>query len=138
MALFDVALTVICQVEKAAVEVHFFDRDDNYGKGLDWYRDHMPETSEDQISIEKSPSYFVTPEVPERIHGMNSSIKLLLIVREPVTRVISDYTQIYGTNSKPHVSPIHFTSFLTLPRPTRLKDQHLRPVAPIRAPEQSP
>jgi len=26
---------------------------------------------------------------------MNSSIKLLLIVREPVTRVISDYTQIY-------------------------------------------
>jgi len=33
--------------------------------------------------------------VPERIYEMNSSVKLLLIVREPVTRIISDYTQIY-------------------------------------------
>lgn len=32
---------------------------------------------------------------------MNSSIKLLLIVREPVTRVISDYTQIYLQQSPP-------------------------------------
>lgn len=55
----------------------------------------MPEIADNQISIEKSPSYFVTPEVPERVYGMNSTIKLLLIVREPVTRVISDYTQIY-------------------------------------------
>ena len=103
-------------MEKAALEVHFFDRDDNYAKGLEWYRQHLPECSEDQISIEKSPSYFVTPEVPERIHAMNSSIKLLLIVREPVTRVISDYTQIYGTNSKPHVSnPLYCISINTHP-----------------------
>jgi len=91
------------QVEKAPVEVHFFDRDGNYAKGLEWYQQQMPEVREDQISIEKSPSYFVTPEVPERIHGMNNSIKLLLIVREPVTRVISDYTQIYGLNPKSSV-----------------------------------
>ena len=83
------------QVEKAQLEVHFFDRDENYEKGLEWYESQMPEISPNQISIEKSPSYFVTPEVPERVYGMNSTIKLLLIVREPVTRVISDYTQIY-------------------------------------------
>jgi hypothetical protein len=38
--------------------------------------------------------YFCFSQVPERVRAMNSSIKLLLIVREPVTRAISDYTQL--------------------------------------------
>lgn len=33
-------------------------------------------------------------QVPERIRAMNASIRLLLILREPVTRAISDYTQL--------------------------------------------
>ncbi|XP_049776413.1 heparan sulfate glucosamine 3-O-sulfotransferase 5 [Schistocerca cancellata] len=82
------------RVQKAAGEVHFFDRDDNYRRGLDWYRRKMPHSFRGQITIEKSPSYFVTPEVPERIRAMNASVKLLVIVREPVTRAISDYTQL--------------------------------------------
>nr|CAD7259964.1 unnamed protein product [Timema shepardi] len=44
-------------------------------------------------------------EVPERIHAMNASVKLLLIVREPVTRAISDYTQLRS----------HATSTASLP-----------------------
>ncbi|KAJ8972668.1 hypothetical protein NQ317_006388 [Molorchus minor] len=50
-------------VQKAAGEVHFFDRDDNYNKGLEWYRMQMPHSYPGQITIEKSPSYFVTSEV---------------------------------------------------------------------------
>ncbi|KAF7388905.1 hypothetical protein HZH66_010042 [Vespula vulgaris] len=50
------------QIQKASGEVHFFDRDDNYGKGLEWYRRKMPYSFKGQITIEKSPSYFVTPE----------------------------------------------------------------------------
>lgn len=50
-------------VQKAAGEVHFFDRDVNYNKGLEWYRMQMPHSYPGQITIEKSPSYFVTPEV---------------------------------------------------------------------------
>lgn len=87
------------QVQKASTEVHFFDRDENYKYGLEWYRKRMPYAFRDQITIEKSPSYFVTPEVPERIRAMNSSIKLLVIVREPVTRVVSDYTQIHSAKA---------------------------------------
>ncbi|XP_055688624.1 heparan sulfate glucosamine 3-O-sulfotransferase 5 [Lutzomyia longipalpis] len=82
------------RIQKAAGEVHFFDRDENYLKGLEWYRKKMPHSFRGQITIEKSPSYFVTPEVPERVRAMNASVKLLLIVREPVTRAISDYTQL--------------------------------------------
>ncbi|KAL5285732.1 HS3ST5 family protein [Megaselia abdita] len=81
-------------IQKAGGEVHFFDRDENYLKGLDWYRKKMPHSFRGQITIEKSPSYFVSPEVPERVRAMNATIKLLLIVREPVTRAISDFTQL--------------------------------------------
>lgn len=98
-------LNVHPRVQKAAVEVHFFDDDDRYALGLEWYRRRMPYSFPDQITVEKSPAYFVTPSVPERIRAMNSSIKLLLIVREPVTRTISDYTQIHSnklSKGKPH------------------------------------
>ncbi|XP_046401288.1 uncharacterized protein LOC124167338 [Ischnura elegans] len=81
-------------VQKAAGEAHFFDRDENYAKGLQWYRRRMPPSLKGQITVEKSPSYFVTPEVPERVRAMNASIRLLLIVREPVTRAISDFAQL--------------------------------------------
>lgn len=50
-------------IQKAAGEVHFFDRDENYSRGLDWYRRRMPHSFRGQVTIEKSPSYFVTPEV---------------------------------------------------------------------------
>lgn len=50
-------------VQKANGEVHFFDRDENYALGLDWYKSKMPMSFKGQITIEKSPSYFVTPEV---------------------------------------------------------------------------
>jgi hypothetical protein len=51
------------RIQKAAGEVHFFDRDENYLKGLEWYRKKMPHSFSGQITIEKSPSYFVMPEV---------------------------------------------------------------------------
>ncbi|KAI1732318.1 sulfotransferase domain-containing protein [Ditylenchus destructor] len=32
-------------------EIHFFDK--RYDKGLDWYREQMPETTMDQVTLEK-------------------------------------------------------------------------------------
>lgn len=43
-------------------------------------------------------------QVPERIRAMNSSVKLMLIVREPVTRAISDYTQLRSHAATPSSS----------------------------------
>ena len=53
----------------------------------------MPLTTLSQITIEKTPSYFVTREVPSRLHKMNPHAKLIIVVRDPITRAISDYTQ---------------------------------------------
>lgn len=60
-------------VRAAGCEVHFFDR--HYAKGLHWYRNHMPSTIDGQITMEKTPSYFVTKEVPQRVHHMNPGTK---------------------------------------------------------------
>ena len=77
-------------------EMHFFDDDDCYGYGLEWYRKKMPYSFPDQIVIEKTPSYFVEDSVPERVYKMNTSIKLLVVLRNPTERTISDYTQIHS------------------------------------------
>ncbi|KAL2083138.1 hypothetical protein ACEWY4_020911 [Coilia grayii] len=82
-------------VAAAATEVHFFDWDENYARGFDWYRGLMPYSYPYQITVEKTPGYFTSPLAPERIRAMNASIKLLLILRDPAERVVSDYTQVY-------------------------------------------
>ncbi|KAK1804766.1 hypothetical protein P4O66_003614 [Electrophorus voltai] len=53
----------------------------------------MPRTLDSQITMEKTPSYFVTQEAPHRIASMSRETKLIVVVRNPVTRAISDYTQ---------------------------------------------
>lgn len=81
------------------VEVHYFDKMDNYQRGLEWYRSQMPLSNDNQLTVEKSPSYYVTPEVPERVWAMNPHVQLVLIVRDPVTRLLSDFAQIEASRA---------------------------------------
>ncbi|XP_077406899.1 heparan sulfate glucosamine 3-O-sulfotransferase 6 [Vanacampus margaritifer] len=78
-------------VRAVGAEPHFFDR--FYEKGLDWYRNLMPRTLDGQITMEKTPSYFITKEAPRRVFAMSRHTKLIIVVRDPVTRAVSDYTQ---------------------------------------------
>lgn len=57
-------------------------------------RSMMPKALDGQIVMEKTPRYFVTVETPARVHAMSQDVKLIVVVRDPVTRAISDYTQI--------------------------------------------
>ena len=80
-------------VRAAGKEIHYFD--ENYYLGDDWYREQMPLATDDQVVIEKTPGYFIDPNAPLRIKetlGMN--VKLILIVRDPVERTVSDYVQL--------------------------------------------
>uniref|UniRef100_A0A3B3TL40 Sulfotransferase n=1 Tax=Poecilia latipinna TaxID=48699 RepID=A0A3B3TL40_9TELE len=65
-------------IRAVGAEPHFFDR--NYDKGLEWYRELMPKSSEDQLTMEKTPSYFVTREVPSRIYSMSKDTKLIVVM----------------------------------------------------------
>lgn len=69
----------------------------------------MPKSSEGQLTMEKTPSYYVTKEVPARIHTMSKDTKLIVVVRDPVTRAISDYTQ--TRSKKPDIPSFESLTF---------------------------
>ena len=82
------------QICAAKTEVHFFDKEENFLNGVQWYIERMPSTSKNQVTIEKSPSYFVVDEVPLRMSMLSPQVKLLLIVRNPIERLVSDFLQL--------------------------------------------
>lgn len=75
-------------------EIHYFDYEENFKRGVEFYIDQMPISQPGQITIEKSPHYFVTEYVPQRMAMVSPNLKLILIVRNPVSRLISDFTQL--------------------------------------------
>ncbi|TRY83282.1 hypothetical protein DNTS_000572 [Danionella cerebrum] len=88
-------LTLHPNIVAAKAEVHFFDRDANYQRGEQWYIAQMPNASRNQLIVEKTPAYFTSALAPERIRRANPDVRLLLIVRKPVQRLLSDYTQVF-------------------------------------------
>ena len=70
-------------------ETHYFDS--HYNKGANWYINSMPPSLPDQLTMEKTPAYFITPKAPERLAQLSKDVKILLILRDPLTRSISDY-----------------------------------------------
>ncbi len=64
-----------------------------FNAGETWYRAHflpVPMASE-LITGEASPQYFTDPEAMKRIACERPDIKLILLLREPVSRAYSDY-----------------------------------------------
>ena len=53
----------------------------------------MHKSEPHQLTIEKTPAYYHKGESAKLIHKMNSTIKILLVMREPVARAVSEYVQ---------------------------------------------
>lgn len=78
------------QVFMAPGSTDFFSR--HYDKGMDWYLSHFkPATSEHKVVGEKSTSYIIVPDVPERIHAFDPDTRFLFVLRDPVSRAYSHY-----------------------------------------------
>ncbi|KAF3851413.1 hypothetical protein F7725_013185, partial [Dissostichus mawsoni] len=87
------------------VEVHYFNIEEHFRRGLAWYKAQMPFTLPGQLTVEKTPGYFASPQAPARVWALNPAVRLLLIVRDPAERLISDYTQVLHnrlTRHKPY------------------------------------
>jgi hypothetical protein len=83
-------------------EVHFFDKDRRYQKGLDFYEQRFAHCNSSTTTVwllDGTPDYFT---VPERIHqfyqqqqqqqyGLEKSLKIILSLREPASRELSWY-----------------------------------------------
>jgi hypothetical protein len=74
-------------------ELHFWNRKGQYqdGAGLNGYLENFAEAKPNQIKGEKSPSYLVSKEAPERIHKHFPEVKIIAILRNPIERAYSAY-----------------------------------------------
>jgi len=72
-------------------EVHFFDWNNMYNKGLTWYETQFEHCNENKVIGEASPYYMFVPEVPRRIKKDIEHVKLIFILRNPTDRAYSHY-----------------------------------------------
>ena len=87
------------KIKTADGQINFFNIPDNFNRGLDWYRERMPLSSPDQMVIERSVGYFVSEGVAERLHNAtNGTAKIILVVRDPTMRSISEYADVKSKN----------------------------------------
>ncbi|KAK3731750.1 hypothetical protein RRG08_035419 [Elysia crispata] len=70
-------------------EMHFFDRDENWSRGYNWYKSQMPRSYSNQMTIEKSPSYVEHPRTPSAVRRMSKDTYILWVVKDPVVRLMS-------------------------------------------------
>ena len=76
---------------------HFFDT--NFARGEAWYRGHFPTRlvgraargGRPRITGESSPYYLFHPHAPSRVAAMLPGVKLIAMLRDPVTRAHSHY-----------------------------------------------
>jgi hypothetical protein len=71
-------------------EIHFFSRP-RFEKGKNWYESHFVRCDTSKLKGEFSTSYLYSKEAPERIHSLYPNTKLIVILRNPVTRAVSQY-----------------------------------------------
>lgn len=80
-------------------EVHYFDL--NFERGVGWYRGHFPTTAYLQAVArrtglrattgEASPYYLFHPRAPYRLADMLPDARLIVMLRDPVSRLISHF-----------------------------------------------
>lgn len=72
-------------------EVHYFNNESNYKKGIEWYANHFLINERTKIIGEKTPAYSLHKHVPKRVFSLNPNMKLIWILRNPVYRTYSNY-----------------------------------------------
>jgi hypothetical protein len=86
-------------------ELHFFDKEPRYSRGLDWYAEFFAGARGEKARGEFTPNYFwTTPDetekaaggadnkrLPERVQHALPDLRLVVILREPVQRAVSAY-----------------------------------------------
>lgn len=83
----------ICMPQRTGVlkELHFFNRDQNYYRGLDYYRDFFCHCTIDQLVGEVTPNYLFDRHAARRITDDLPHAQLVVCLREPISRAVSQY-----------------------------------------------
>ncbi|MFB8798046.1 MAG: tetratricopeptide repeat protein [Microcoleus sp.] len=72
----------------------------HFDRGIDWYLAHFPPipAGEQFLTGEASPSYFDSLEAPERLYSAFPEAKLVVLLRNPVDRAISQFYRLTDLN----------------------------------------
>jgi hypothetical protein len=73
----------------AVKEVNFFS--DRFDHGYQWYERQFAVDNQESCAGEVSPSYFHHPCAPSRVRRYNPDMKILVTLREPLERAISNH-----------------------------------------------
>ena len=101
-------------------ELNFFS--DNYDLGFDWYKDNLPCSTPRQIVIERSSNNIrIDLDVVQRVWNLNHEMKLILVVCEPVRRLISQFAMALERHKIPNASfeETYFPNKQKVPRITQ-------------------
>ncbi|HLP12115.1 MAG TPA: sulfotransferase [Flavobacteriales bacterium] len=82
-------------------DTYFFSNNNRYNKGIEFYRAFFAHKyykklaelrrGNKTITLDSTAIYFDYPQVPQRIHSMFPNTKVILMLREPVSRTYSNY-----------------------------------------------
>jgi sulfotransferase family protein len=79
----------------AGKEIHFFDVDQNWELGLEWYRENFDGTDGALAVGEGTPRYMFLRRSVERMAAAVPEAKLIVCLRDPVERAFSHYLHAY-------------------------------------------
>lgn len=111
-------------------EIHYFDKEYNYKKGVSWYRRFFQEVQDEAAIGEKTPDYYWTnregaeghlPHVHQNIHDLLPEARLLLVLRNPVDRAVSAVNHLVRTG---RVSPRYSIDELLVGDQKHLVEDH--------------
>jgi hypothetical protein len=82
-------------------EIHFFDREKIFERGVGWYRSRFPLRAVVDLvggrlgyaprTLEKTPAYLFRPIATKRMHELLPDARLIVLLRNPVERTYSNY-----------------------------------------------
>ena len=85
------------QVFVASIDMYFFDRDENYNKGLNWYKSFFQNANNSHIAVgELSHDYLYSKTAAKRIYKFNKDMKLIINLRNPVDLCFSTHNAEYN------------------------------------------
>ena len=79
-------------------EIHFFDKEFNFCRGREWYEAHFSAATTQRAIGEKTPDYLWAngkgaeghlPDVHRNLHSFYPDARLIVVMRNPVTRAVS-------------------------------------------------
>lgn len=81
-------------------EVNFFNSSD-YSKGLKYYEKQFPIKSFPSKYFEATPGYMYVPQAIKRIYEFDNTLKLIIILREPISRSYSAWNMFREIHENP-------------------------------------